>query len=173
MILRPIITATASVLALGAVLGLATPARAAGGVPASWLPPELGLVGVWNVTVTITNCVSGLPVTLPPPAVNPFPAMNQFGIDGSEFEVGAATPSSQRYPSFGTWSYSGLRKFESSFVFYRYDASGQYLGTQKVQRTITLSPDADSFTSTSKFWRFDPSQALTMQGCATEAAVRQ
>lgn len=168
MTMRLFITSAATALAFGAIAGFGPPAHAAGGVPASWLPAELGLVGVWDVTVNIVDCTSGA-------IRKSFPAMNQFGIDGSESEVGAGTPPSQRYPSFGSWTYSGPRQFESNFVFYRFDAGGNYLGTQEVQRTIRLSLDANQFDSTAKVWVYDPAHHLQNPpyGCATEHAVHR
>jgi hypothetical protein len=134
--------------------------------PASWRPTFLRLTGVWNVSVTLRDCVSGDPVK---PA---FPAMNQFGIDGSESEVGSGTPPSGRYPSFGTWRYIGNHQFDSKFSFFLFNPDGSYAGTQDVTRTITLSNDANQFSSQAEVSIYDPQHNLLKTGCATETAAR-
>lgn len=156
------------VATLAACVTLGSPAYAAGSMPdpASWRPPSLRLTGTWNVSVTLRDCKTGDPVR---PA---FPAMNQFGIDGSESEVGAGTPPSGRYPSFGTWRYIGRHKFESQFSFFLFNPDGSYAGTQDVMRTITLSNDANQFTSVADVSIYDPQHNLLKAGCATEAATR-
>lgn len=161
-------SAFAAGIALAAVMAIGPAARAAGisPRPASWYPTFLQLTGVWNVNVTLRNCVSGDPIR------PPFPAMNQFGIDGSESEVGAGTPPSGRYPSFGTWRYIGLHKFDSKFSFFLFNTDGSYAGTQEVTRTITLGNDANQFTSTAAVSIYDPQHNLRKTGCATETATR-
>jgi hypothetical protein len=134
--------------------------------PASWFPPALRLVGVWDVNVTLLDCVSGN-------AVATFPAMNQYAADGSQTEVGINMSPAARYPSFGTWHFIGLGKFASEFKFFRFNPDGSYAGTQEVQRTITLSHDANQFATTASVAIYDPTHHLVKSGCATEAAVRR
>jgi hypothetical protein len=153
---------------LVALIGIGSSASAAGinGAPASWLPAPLRLVGVWDVNVTLRDCVSGN-------AVATFPAMNQYAADGSQTEVGINMSPATRYPSFGTWHFIGLGKFASEFKFFRFNPDGSYAGTQEVQRTITLSHDANQFTTTASVAIYDPVHHLVKSGCATEAAVRR
>lgn len=151
---------------LAALMGIGSGASATGinGAPASWLPASLRLVGVWDVNVTLRDCVSGTAVTT-------FPAMNQYAADGSQTEVGINMSPATRYPSFGTWHFIGLGKFASEFKFFRFNPDGSYAGTQEVQRTITLSNDANQFTTTASVAIYDPAHHLVKSGCATEAAV--
>lgn len=48
----------------------------------------------------------------------------------------------------GTWIHTHGRQFKSTFVWFRFDPTGQYVGTQRVQRTIQLAKGQASFHST-------------------------
>ncbi len=154
--------------ALAAFMSLGSGAVAAGidGVPPSWLPTTLRLVGIWDVSVTLRNCISK-------EALATFPATNQFSADGSELEFGVKTPPSSRYPSLGTWRYIGRNSYASAFRFFRFNPDGSYAGTQEVQRTITLSIDASHFSSVASVSIYDPQHHLLQSGCATETATRR
>jgi hypothetical protein len=154
--------------AFAALVSVGSGASATGinGTPASWLPAPLRLVGVWDVSVTLRDCVSGK-------AVATFPAMNQYAADGSQSELGVNMSPATRYPSFGTWHFIGLGKFASEFKFFRFNPDGSYAGTQEVKRTIKLSNDANKFTTTASVAIYDPAHLLVKSGCATEAAVRR
>ena len=154
--------------ALATIIGSGSSAAATdiNGTPASWLPAPLRLIGVWDVNVTLRDCVSGN-------ALATFPAMNKYAADGSQTEVGVNMSPAARYPSFGTWHIIGPRKFASEFKFFRFNPDGSYAGTQEVQRTITLSHDANQFTTTASVAIYDPAHHLVKTGCATEAAVRR
>jgi hypothetical protein len=153
---------------LAATIGMAGSASAThpGNAPASWLPAPLRLVGVWDVSVTLRDCVSGH-------AIVTFPAMNQYAADGSQLEFGVNMSPAARYPSLGTWRFNGLRKFASEFRFFRFNPDGSYAGTQEVKRTITLSNDANQFSTVASVAIYDPQHHLVKTGCATEAATRR
>jgi hypothetical protein len=149
-------------------MGIGSSASATGinGAPASWLPAPLRLIGVWDVNVTLRDCVSGNPVAT-------FPAMNQYAADGSQSELGVNRSLASRYLSFGTWHFIALGKFASEFKFFRFNPDGSDAGTQEVQRTITLSNDANHFTTSASVAIYDPAHHLVKSGCATEAGVRR
>ncbi|WP_426701119.1 hypothetical protein ACPPVV_17380 [Rhodanobacter sp. Col0626] len=154
--------------ALAAAIGVGSSASATnpGSSPASWLPAPLRLVGVWDVSVTLRDCVSGH-------AVATFPAMNRYAADGSQLEFGVNMSPATRYPSLGTWRFASLRKFTSEFSFFRFNPDGSYAGTQEVKRTITLSSNAEQFTTVASVAIYDPQHHLVKTGCATEAATRR
>ncbi len=154
--------------ALAAAIGMSGSASAAtaANAPASWLPAPLRLVGVWDVSVTLRDCISGQ-------AMATFPAMNHYAADGSQLEFGVNMSPASRYPSLGTWRFTGMRKFTSEFSFFRFNPDGSYAGTQEVTRTITLSYDADRFTTVTSVAIYDPQHHLVKSGCATEAATRR
>jgi hypothetical protein len=135
-------------------------------MPDSWRPSPLRLVGVWDVQVTLRDCVSGH-------AIATFPAMNQYSADGSQLEFGTNMPPSARYPSLGTWRFLGLHKFASEFRFFRFNPDGSYAGIQQVKRIITLSNDAHHFATRANVTIYDPQQRVVMTGCATERAARR
>lgn len=134
--------------------------------PASWRPAPLRLVGVWDVQVTLRDCVSGH-------AGVSFPAMNQYSADGSQLEFGVNMSPAARYPSLGTWHFTGMRTYHSEFSFFRFAPDGSYAGTQHVERKLTLSHDADRFTSVAHVTIYDPQLHVLATGCATEEARRR
>lgn len=156
----------AATLAVLPGIGSSTSASIGNGLPPSWLPAPLRLAGVWDVNVTLRDCTSGN-------AMVTFPAMNQYGADGSSIEFGVNMPPSLRYPSLGTWRFSGQRSYSSQFSFFRFNPDGSYAGTQDVKRSITLSNDANQFTSVASVSIYDPQHHLVKSGCATEAGVRR
>lgn len=158
------LAAAAVVVAVG--FGGSSTAAEANGLPASWLPAPLRLVGVWDVSVTLRDCVSGH-------AVATFPAMNQYSADGSQLEFGVNMSPAARYPSLGTWRFAGLHKFASQFSFFRFNPDGSYAGTQEVTRTITLSNDANRFTTVASVQIYDVAHHLVKSGCATEDGTRR
>jgi hypothetical protein len=160
--------ALATATAIGISIGTSSSASAThpDNSPASWLPAPLRLVGVWDVSVTLRDCVSDK-------ALATFPAMNQYAADGSQLEFGVNMSPASRYPSLGTWRFAGLHKFASAFSFFRFNPDGSYAGTQEVTRTITLSNDANRFTTIASVSIYDPQHHLGKSGCATEAAKRR
>lgn len=156
----------AAALVVGIGVCGSTSAADASGLPASWLPAPLRLVGVWDVSVTLRDCVSGQ-------ALATFPAMNQYSADGSQLEFGVNMSPAARYPSLGTWRFAGLHKFASQFSFFRFNPDGSYAGTQEVTRTISLSNDANRFTTVANVQIYDPAHHLLKSGCATEAGTRR
>lgn len=165
---KSLVATAALVAAVGTSVGISGGARASslGNLPASWLPAPLRLVGVWDVSVTLRDCVSGQ-------ALASFPAMNQYAADGSQLEFGVNMPPATRYPSLGTWRFAGLHKYVSAFRFFRFNPDGSYAGTQEVSRTITLSNDANQFSTVAHVAIYNPAHQLMKSGCATEAGARR
>lgn len=94
------------------------------------------LVGSWMVTVDRG----------PLPALK---SLQTFTKGHSVLEIsngGAAA----RSPAHGAWARTGGRTYASTIVFFRYDpASGAYIGTLKLRRTLQLARDGESFTAVS------------------------
>ena len=91
------------------------------------------LAGTWTVTVN-------RPAPLPPLA-----SLQVYTDEGSMVESG--NDSASRSPQYGSWERVGRREFAATSVFFRFDPqTGAFLGKQKINRTIDLSQDGQSFT---------------------------
>jgi hypothetical protein len=91
------------------------------------------LAGTWNVTVN-------RPAPLPPLA-----SLRVYTGAGSMVESG--DDSASRSPQYGSWQRVAGREYAETGVFFRFDPqTGAFLGKQKINRTIDLSDDGQSFT---------------------------
>ena len=139
------------------------------------------LVGAWRTAVTMRNCQTGLPIG---PGSRGLLTFNEGGTM-SEYNAGPASPPSMRSPGHGAWE--RLREHEYSFVFVinRYDASGVFIGIQKIRATLELGASGNVFTNNAVISGsrnvfatnaaveiFDASDNLTGRGCATSIGTR-
>ncbi len=93
------------------------------------------IVGAWRTAVTPRNCQTGLPVA---PAFRGLFTFHQGGTM-SEFSVGPGSTPALRSPGHGVWERGqGLSDYSLSFILNRYDASGVFIGTEKVTATLEL-----------------------------------
>ncbi len=91
------------------------------------------LAGTWTVTVN-------RPAPLPP-----ITSLRVYTGAGSMVESGNDTAS--RSPQYGSWERTEAREYAETGVFFRFDpATGAFVGKQKINRTIDLSEDGQSFT---------------------------
>jgi hypothetical protein len=78
-----------------------------------------------------------------------------------------------RGPSHGTWEYLGGRRYADTHVFFRFDPTGAFLGTQRINENVRLAPDGDSYTAVAISNLFDPNGNLVVGGLrATVTATR-
>jgi hypothetical protein len=91
------------------------------------------LAGTWTVTVN-------RPAPLPPLA-----SLQVYTDDGSMVESG--NDSVSRSPQYASWERVGGREYAATGILFRFDPqTGAFLGKQKINRTIDLSHDGQSFT---------------------------
>ena len=91
------------------------------------------LMGTWTVAVN-------RPAPLPP-----ITSLQVYTGAGSMVESGNDTAS--RSPQYGSWERTEGREYACTGAFFRFDpATGTLVGTQKINRTIDLSEDGQSFT---------------------------
>lgn len=69
-----------------------------------------------------------------------------------------------RGPSHGTWEHLSGRLYADTHVFFRFDPTGTFLGTQRINENVRLAPDGDSFTTVSISNLFDPNGNLVVGG---------
>lgn len=122
------------------------------------------LEGTWMSTVTLQNP--------PPGAAATFHGLNTF-IRGGRLLVS----SSQAMPvtrslAHGEWARTGNRRYASTFVAFRYDPAGNFVGTLRVRRELTLSPSGDQFEATDVVEFLAPDGSVIATLDATEVATR-
>jgi len=136
---------------------------------ASAQAPERTIQGVWRTMVTPVNCQTGDPV-------GPlFPGLFTFNKGGtmSEYGIGPGSSPALRSPGHGVWQYErGWQDYSFTFTFYRYDASGAFIGSQKVTATVELGASGDEFTTHSVVEVLDANGNVIAAFCAMTAATR-
>jgi hypothetical protein len=122
------------------------------------------LAGTWLSTVTLLS---------PPPGVDAtFLALNTFTRDGAVLASSNQSNPTARSLAHGEWARAGNRRFTSTFVWFRFDPAGKPIGTQRVERSMTVALDGRSFqaTDTVQVIAVDGTVLATIQ--ATETAHR-
>jgi hypothetical protein len=91
------------------------------------------LAGTWVVTIN-------RPAPLPP-----LTSLQVYTGKGSMIE--SANDSPARTPQYASWTRIQDREYAATGVFFRFDPqTGAFIGKQKINRTIELSDDGQSFT---------------------------
>lgn len=104
------------------------------------------------------------------PALPPVKALTTFTRDGSMIDTANLT---NRSPSHGAWEHVSGRLYSNTHIFFRFDPTGVFLGTQKINETVRLARDGESFTAVAISSLFDPSGNLVAGGLrATITATR-
>lgn len=147
-------------LALGLIAML--PLVAFGGdPPAQFSLKRPSIEGVWDSTVTLQVCASGI-------SIRTFRALNSFEHHGSL----VATSEVAQPPSLGKWRWLGGRKYRAQFELMRFGAGGVFEGMSRITRDITMAEDGNSFESVVSIRLFDISNTQFAEGCGKEAATR-
>lgn len=119
------------------------------------------LEGVWNVSVTVTDCTTGAPIRT-------VHSLQAYHHDGT---VNETANTASRGPSEGVWSAAGGGAYKDSFYFYRYTSTGTFASLAHGVNTITLSEDGH-YTSTGYVYDFDANGNLLSTGCVIHTAYR-
>ena len=124
--------------------------------------------GVWRTAVTPRNCQTGNAIL----TLSGLFTFNQGGTM-SEYGIGPGSSPALRSPGHGVWQREhGWQDYSFAFTFYRYDASGVFLGSQKVRATLELGEGGDEFVSRSAIETLDVNGAVIGTGCATAIGTR-
>jgi len=120
------------------------------------------LAGNWLLTVTRVN---------PPPGLAPtFLSLMTCFEDGNISEESNTT--SIRSTGHGNWERTGHQQFTRSIVFFRFDATRNYLGIGRITATVTLSEDGSEFQGDAVVLNYDASGNLLTTLQSTEAGQR-
>jgi hypothetical protein len=131
-----------------------------------------GIVGIWEVSITIVSCTTGAPsLTVPHANISMF---NDGGTLTATF-LSASDPfsgSANRSSSLGTWRHAGRNSYTTREKYYEYTATGAFNGTVVVTREVELGKDADEYTNTAISEFYNAAGQLINTVCATGAATR-
>jgi hypothetical protein len=151
-----------SVVSAIALLALTTMV-AAGAISASSGDDDRGqgasrIVGSWELNVDRG------------PVLPPVKALTTYTRGGSV--VGTANAVT-RGPSHGAWEHVKGRLYADTHIFFRFDPTGAYLGTQRINETVQLARDGQSYTAVAISNLFDTNGNLVVGGLrATITATR-
>jgi hypothetical protein len=120
------------------------------------------LEGVWNLSVTVTNCNTGA-------LIRTVESLQAFHHDGTTTDTANAA---SRGPSEGVWETVGGQMYKDTFWFYRYTSTGTFASLAKVTDTITLGSDAGHYTSSGTVLDYDANGNLISTGCFVHTAYR-
>ena len=129
---------------------------------------ERTIVGVWRTVVTVRNCQTGDPVFS-------IPGLFTFNEGGTmaEYGIGPGSSPALRSPGHGLWQREhGWQEFSYAFTYYRYNASGVFIGSQKVMAALELGASGNEFTTSSAIQVFDANGNLIGTACANAAGMR-
>ena len=139
-------------------------------VPLAAQAAERTIEGVWRTAVTPLNCQTGEPV-----GVAPFPGLFTFHDDGtmSEFGIGPGSSPALRSPGHGVWQREhGWQDYSYTFMYYRYDSSGGFIGSQKVTSDLELAASGDAFVTKSVVEIIGVNNNVIATACASAAGTR-
>ena len=149
-----ILVAVALTIVVAAGVAITPAGTASNGQSAS------GLVGTWTQTVN-------LPAPLPP-----LQSLQVFNRGGTAVETSNEPPGT-RSPMFSTWKHMGGRLYAATGVHFIFNpATGEFQGTRKINRTIELAPDGQSYDTVASVTTFDPSGNVVATFTARAAAER-
>jgi hypothetical protein len=136
---------------------------------ASAQAPQRTIQGVWRTMVTPVNCQTGDPLA------PPFRSLLTFNRSGTMAEYGISpggTPA-LRSPGHGVWQRAhGWQDYLYTFTFYRYDANGVFIGSQKVTSALELGDSGVEFTTQADVQVLDANDNVIATFCARAAGTR-
>jgi hypothetical protein len=147
--------ATAVLVVLAALFGAGAIATSATAEPR--LESGNQLAGTWNVTV------EGGGRAL---------KSVQVSTGSGEMIEMATEPQASRTAQFGVWERIDGRLYAATGVFYRFDPQGNFVGTTKINRTIELGPDGNTFQHVARVSIYDANDKLAQSVLAKASGVR-
>jgi len=129
------------------------------------------LEGVWRVTITPRNCVTGVPI--PTAAFEALLTFHKGGTLSAWFQNSTITIT--RSPSHGLWQRErGWGDYSFKFVHIRFDlATSAFLASQVARGTLRLSESGNEFTTNTSTTSFDVNGvSLPGMGCSNAVGTR-
>ena len=129
---------------------------------------ERTITGVWRMALTTRDCQTG-------DQVRSIPGLWTFHEGGTMSEYASAPGLSPalRGSGHGVWQREhGSQDYSLAFIFYRYNASGVFTGSQRAKIALKLGASGDEFTATSAIEILDANDNVTFTACGTPAGTR-
>jgi len=129
---------------------------------------ERTIIGVWQMALTTVNCQTG-------DVVRTIPGLWTFHEGGtmSEFSSAPGLSPAMRGSGHGVWQREpGWQDYSATFIFYRYDASGVFTGSQRAKIALKLGASGDEFTATSAIEIRDANGNVIFTACGTPTGTR-
>ncbi len=149
--------ATAILVVLAALFGAGVIATSADAEPRS--VSSNTLTGTWNVTVN-------RPAPLPP-----LKSVQVFTSGGALIEM-ANESQAGRTAQYGAWERIDGRLYAATALFYRFDAQGNFVGTTKINKTIELGNDGNTFQHIARVGVYDANDKLVQSVVGRASGVR-
>ncbi len=131
---------------------------------------ERTVVGAWRTAVTLVDCQTRHPVGVPT-----ISGLSTFHDGGtmSEFGIGPGSSPALRSPSHGVWQREhGWQDYSFTFIHYRYDSSGGFIGSQQVTADLELAASGDAYASNAVVEILDVNNNIIGKACAVSAGTR-
>ena len=129
---------------------------------------EKTIIGVWRMALTTVDCQTG-------EVIRSIPGLWTFHEGGTMSEYASAPGLSPalRGSGHGVWQREpGWQHYSLTFIFYRYDASGVFTGSQRARVALTLGASGDEFTANSTIEIRDANENVTITACGTPGGTR-
>ena len=144
------------------ILRICTVALALATAQVAFAQNSNSIEGVWNVTVTVTNCQTGALIRV-------VRAIQGFSHDGSFTETASTY---LRGSSIGTWNHDGGENYSSTYWFFRYTPTGAFASFASALNNETLADDGNHFTASGTIQDFDAAGNLISVGCVVHSGTR-
>ena len=161
---KGVIVAAIMLLSLAVTIAVGSVSAAAAGDEPAQKSAQL-LVGSWDVTVTLLD---------PPPTIPATGrALATFNADGTSTET-SNSPLAARDTAHGSWRRIGPNLFAVTRVWFRFNPqTGAYLGTQKLNATVRVEANGQTFAAASQSELRDVDGNLVVGGVRATAAGRR
>jgi hypothetical protein len=152
-----------SMAVLGALIAAFCTITAAAALAGTPHQAQHALSGTWATKVQISDAPPGVP--------SAFNALDTFDRGGGLLVSSSAPNPATRSLAHGSWTHTNHRNYTAAFAWFRFDPTGAAVGTQRVQRTMHLSPDGKRFKATDVIEVVAPSGEILATLHATESGT--
>ena len=121
--------------------------------------------GTWDITLTVRVCATGAPIVTISELVT-------FHAGGTLTSSTTGFPQSAKTPGHGVWSHVSDQTYAYSLKFFRFDATGAYVGWSVARQHALLDSKGDEYTSEGGIEIYNTAGALVASGCSTSVASR-
>lgn len=125
---------------------------------------DQGLVGSWNLEVTLRDCETGT-------ASFSFPAMSTYNQGGTMQQAAIPGPGVTALGGHGVWSHQTGRGYSGAFQSFGINPDGTF-GRLIVRSAISLGQGGNDYTSTDTAEFLDANGTVVGRACSTTAATR-